>query len=759
MSADKEQLAKLAQFLSKCPLFAGLNLGQLHEAGQSLEQVNCAAEEIVISQGGAGDCLYIVRRGQLKIVSQNADGDEIHLSSAFTGETVGEIALLTGARRTASVFANEATEMLCLTKERFNDLKQQHPAIAAQISKNVIQKQYRVLLDMTLRVSSLLKNIDETIIQDLLNLLEVILLPSTKILVREGEESDSLYIVINGRLRIARYNEDGTETVLLELGRGETVGEAGLITGESRSATVYAVRDTLLARLSKNAFNQLLVKHPQAMMQQFAATVISRMQGQIKGTVRPNKQMTNLAFVPLSPDVPLKSLATRLAEQLGRHDTALYLNGDGLAKALQQEGIAQTSIEDPANVNIVSWLAEQEVQHRYIVYEADNTFSSWTQRCLRQADHIVLVANANTAPTITEMESKISDFHVNQNPDALSLVLVHPPSTKQPTGTGQWLAARQVGHHYHIKQGNSSDIARLARLLTGQGIGLVLSGGGARGFAHIGAYRALREAGIPIDLVGGTSQGGVMACQFAMGWDFDTIMARNDIAIQHKFDYTLPIAALMAGGEMTVAMQEMFAETRLEDMWLPCFCTSTNLSTARLMIHTQGPVWKFTRATTSLPGILPPVIDNGERLVDGGIINNLPIDIMRQRSDVGVVIASDVSTSSSSSESLDMPYLTHLSGWQVLWQRINPFAKSFKVPTMGETMMQIVVLSNRQNSNETRDMADFYMRLPVKGHSMLEFEALDAIVASGYEGAQEQIGLWENDERFQSLREVQPHRP
>ena len=752
MNINQEPQPDLIQFLSTCPLFTNLQANHLNEVAPLLEPLSYITGDTVINQGEAGDCLYIVQRGRLNIVSQNAAGEEVILSNTTVGGTVGEIALLTGARRTASVYATEAIQLLRLSKGRFDELNQQHAEIAAQISQNIIQKQYRVLLDMTLRVSNLLKDIDKAVLQDLLELLEINLLRSTETLVREGEESDALYIVINGRLRVTVTTEDGSQSALLELGRGETVGEAGLITGEKRSATVYALRDTVLARLSQTAFNQLLAKHPQAMMQQFAATVISRLQGQIKGRVRSSKLVANLAFVPLSPDIPLKTLVNQLTKQLRHRDTALHLNRVTLEKALNQEGIAQIRTDDPANINIVSWLAEQETQYRYIIYEADATLSPWTRRCLRQADHIVLVANANNPPTLTTIEKEITTFRTNQNPETLSLVLLHPPSTVQPIGTSQWLTARQVGHHYHVKQDNTADIARLARLLTGQGISLVLSGGGARGFAHIGAFRALREADIPIDLVGGSSAGGLIACQFAMGWSFDKIMALTAASLKHKFDYTFPMTALMAGGSMVKVVQEMFGTTAIEDMWLPCFCTSTNLSTAKLMIHTQGPAWKYIRATSSIPGVLPPVMDNGHMLIDGGVLNNLPVDIMRQRSDVGVVFASDVGASEHTSRSSEPSYETHLSGWQVLWRRINPLTKPMQVPSIGEIMMQIAVLSNRQTSGATRDLADFYMGLSVRGHGMLEFDALEAIVAKGYKAAQEQIALWETAELFQAFR-------
>jgi predicted acylesterase/phospholipase RssA len=208
----------------------------------------------------------------------------------------------------------------------------------------------------------------------------------------------------------------------------------------------------------------------------------------------------------------------------------------------------------------------------------------------------------------------------------------------------------------------------------------------------------------------------------------------------------------MAGGEMTAVVKEMFADTLLEDMWLPCFCVTTNLTTAKLMVHTKGPAWKYVRATTSVPGILPPVMDGNEMLIDGGLLNNLPVDIMRQRSDVGIVFASDVGAPSHTSPDSAPLYETHLSGWQVLWRRLNPFTKPMKVPSMGSIMMQIAVLSNRQTTSTTLDLADFYMSLATGDYGMLAFESLNVIVANGYQSAQEQLTLWEDDEVFKSLR-------
>ena len=752
MSADHPPPPELIEFLGACPLFADLDSAQRQEIGRSLTPVSFAAGETVLRQGALGDSLFVIRRGRLAILVTAEADEAIPVRSAGVHETVGEIGLLTGARRSASVVAAEAVDLLRLSRAQFAELNRRAPAAARTFSDKIVQKQYRVLLGLALGTNTLLRHLEGRVAQALLERLEIRLLPGGETLVREGDESDALYIVISGRLRIALGVGSASETALLELGRGETVGETGLITGEKRSATAYAIRDTVVARLSRAAFRQLLAQYPQEMMDQFAAGIITRMQAQIKGA-RPARQPTaTLALVPLTPGVTRGALATRLCEQLALLGPTLHLNDALLAEALQKADAAQTEVDDPAHIGIVSWLAEQEAHYRFVVYEADETFSPWTQRCVRQADHVLLVASATAATSRVPLENDLAPLLSRQNQDSLSLVLVHPPQTQRPQGTRQWLDARTVGHHYHVREGDVPSIARLARLLTGQGIALVLSGGGARGFAHIGAYRALCEAGVPIDVFGGSSAGGLMAGQFAMGWDNAQIMATTRATLKHKFDYTFPVTSLMAGGSLSEIMRDIFAATAIEDMWRPCFFTSTNLTTGRLMVHTQGPAWKYTRATSSIPAIVPPVVDDNQLLVDGGMLNNFPVDIMRARSDVGKIIACEIRSGDSRERTTPLPYETRLSGWHVLWRRLNPLAQPIKVPTIGGIMMQVAALSNRQASRATRELADFSMRLALQGHGMLDFYAFDAIVEKGYQAAQTQVATWAGDAQFEALR-------
>jgi NTE family protein len=486
-------------------------------------------------------------------------------------------------------------------------------------------------------------------------------------------------------------------------------------------------------------------------VRQFAAPVISVLQEQTNRARRPDNEITTIAIVPLDARVPVSAFTAQLVAALSALDSTLHLNGASLEQALARPGIAQTPPEAPASIAIVRWLNEQETSYRYVVYEADPAASHWTKRCLRQADRILLVGDPRSTPEQSALERELLDDDARLSAQR-SLVLLHPSDTARPSSTQRWLAARRLSAHYHVRRDNEADMARLARLLTGRGVGVVLSGGGAAGFGHIGALRALREAGIPIDLIGGTSQGGLIACQYAMGWDDAMIMAKNTTAIRHKFDYTFPITALMAGAEMTEVVQEMFGEAQLEDMWIHCFCITTNLSRATMMIHDRGPVWKYTRATTSLPGVLPPVIDAGDMLVDGGLLNNLPTDIMRQRNDCGVVFACDAAGSIGSVRARNLPYETSISGWKLLWRRLNPFTAPLKVPTIGEIMMRVAIINDAQHMQTARDLSDFYMRLDLRSYGMLEFGALEEIVATGYRSAQALVATWHDDVRFQEIQ-------
>jgi lysophospholipid hydrolase len=756
MQTPQVEIDALVAFLKTTAIFAPIPEEALQVIAPQLEQRSYAPNGQVIAEGDPGASLFIVWRGQLRAVLDKPDGSEAFLNNIEPGGSVGEIALITGERRTASVYANEPSELLELHRDQLAWLVEHHPLEAAAVNQAIIRRLMRSQLNLALHRSKLFEGLDTAVMHELRDEFDLRLLRGGETLVRQGEQSDDLYLIVNGRLRVVAEQTGNTTTTLYELRRGQSVGEAGIITGQPSNATVYAVRDSLLAKLSRASFHKLLVAHPQVIMQQFAAPLIRLLGEQTNTAHRADNEITTLALVGVDPRRPIGEFAAQLTSALSTAGSTLLLSSDGVDTLLSRPGAAQTPAESPASFSLVRWLNDQENNHRYIVYQTDQGITDWTKRCLRQADRIILVGDMSDSPEQGPIERTLLSDEDRQRGARRSLVLVHAPDTRRPRGANRWLDARRIDSHYHVRQGNPADMARLGRLLTGRAVGVVLSGGGAPGFGHIGALRALREAGIPIDLIGGTSQGGLISCQYAMGWDFETIMAKNHAAIRHRFDYTFPVTAMMAGGEMSLAVKELFEDAQLEDMWIPCFCVTVSLSRAAMVVHERGPTWKYTRATTSLPGVLPPVMDGNDMLVDGGILNNLPADVMRRRDDCGIVIAIDASSDADSAQAQLTPYETSLSGWRVLWSRINPFGQRLHVPTMGNIMVRVAVLNDVQKLQQNRNLADYYIKLPEGKYGLLEFQAIDEIVEASYRSITSQLACYTGDPAFQALLE-DPH--
>ncbi|MGH6636236.1 MAG: cyclic nucleotide-binding and patatin-like phospholipase domain-containing protein, partial [Gammaproteobacteria bacterium] len=586
-------------FLAKTELFSELSASEVESLARHMEGRALAQGQFLIRQGEPGDSLYLVFKGLLQVTQRNARGEEVPLNRIGPGASVGEIALLTGERRSASVYACQDTVLLALPKTAFEHIRQTSPQVSARFSQIIVERIQKAELRNLLYVSELLKNMGEATLRDLEGELELTLFGSGECLMREGEESDCSYIVVSGRLRVTNPHAEGGTRLICELGRGQTVGEMGILTGAKRAATVTATRDTLVARLSLAAFNRLLQKHPQDMVRHFASEAVNRLWMQTLGTFRNQSDVANIAIVPTGQGVRLTQFTRLLAASLGAHGSTLHLNSESLDDYLSPSGIAQTPINDPNNGNIARWLNHQECAHRFILYQADPGPTEWTKRSLRQADRVLLVGEAGSSPKRCEIEETLLlDPRYRHLPKIL--VILHETDSAPYNNTEAWLKERDPRCHYHVCPSEGNDIARLGRLLIGKGVGLVLGGGGARGFAHIGALKALHEAGISIDKLGGTSIGSIIGAMAALRWDYATMLARA-ISFNYRMDYTYPAVALTAGNNITHGLKKGFGDQKIEDLWINFFCVSTDLSTGRQWVHEQGLLWKYVRASMSIP--------------------------------------------------------------------------------------------------------------------------------------------------------------
>ena len=365
----------------------------------------------------------------------------------------------------------------------------------------------------------------------------------------------------------------------------------------------------------------------------------------------------------------------------------------------------------------------------------DTRDAEWNATILAQADLILVVAQATAAPAPGAVESMVS----STLPARRELVLLHAHGT-DPKGTISWLAGGRFSRHHHIRLGDDAHVHRLARRLAGCSIGLVLGGGGARGFAQIGVVRALREMGIPIDRVGGTSIGSIIAAEVAMEWHADQMHARTREAFRKDplaWDNTLPFVSKITCSKVVRLFQNLLGEARAEDCWLPYFAISCSLTDACTVTHRRGALWQCVRASSALPGLGPPVVQDGKFLVDGAILDNLPAEVLAEEG-MGPVIAVNVSPREDLGTTRDDNYM--LSGWRILWERMlgREWARTY--PSAMFVIQRSVLLGSVAMAERMKRVAALYLHVPVGHFEMFKWSEIDPIVEVGYDTSLPVIG-------------------
>jgi NTE family protein len=360
-------------------------------------------------------------------------------------------------------------------------------------------------------------------------------------LLSQGDPGDSMYLLVSGRLRAyVRDEHNGHDPeatlpagqrgshgnglrMLGEITRGQIVGEMSLYTDEPRMATVVAIRDSVLVRLGKAAFDQLLAGSAQVSVA-LTRQIIRRLKEAHAPSVfaRP----ITVGLLPISAGVDAASLARQLAAELSQHGRVEVID----AARIDEELNAPDATLGPGAMadmqrRITLFLDRVEAQAEVLLLLGDPLPTAWTERCCRDADELLLLADAAQPPAIHANEKACLLNRPARTEAAEVLVLLHPADARCPRHTRAWLDRRPVAGHWHVRPAEPRDVARLARLISRTATGLVMAGGGARGLAHLGVFRALQEQGIEIDAVGGTTIGAVMATYVASDQPWEEVMA------------------------------------------------------------------------------------------------------------------------------------------------------------------------------------------------------------------------------------------
>ncbi|KAF2872086.1 lysophospholipase NTE1 [Massariosphaeria phaeospora] len=668
--------------------------------------------------------------------------------------------------------------------------------------ERIVDRYPVVLLTMAKRLTTLLPRL----ILHIDFALEWVQVNSGQVIYNQGDESDAIYIVLNGRLRAIQDRENNNMRVIGEYGQGDSVGELEVLTETARPGSLHAIRDTELAKFPKTLFNSLALEHPGITIK-ISKIIASRMRALVddplheqtkertskatRSTVSSTVNLRTVAILPVTAGIPVVDFAGRLMNalsQIGTPNGVVSLNQAAILNHLGRHAFNRMG-----KLKLSQYLADLEEKYGLVLYVADTTVKSpWTQTCISQADCILLVGIADASPNIGEYERFLLTTKTTARKE---LVLLHSERFCQSGQTRKWLRNRPWvnGSHHHIQMSFQTtsepvhragrrfgtalkqrvqvlqaeiqkytsrkvrqtplysadtpfkgDFHRLARRLCGKSVGLVLGGGGARGFSQIGIIRALEEAGIPIDIVGGTSIGAFIGALYA--WDADVVpmygrakkfAGRMGSMWRFALDLTYPSASYTTGHEFNRGIFKTFGNSQMEDFWLEFYCNTTNISKSRSEIHTSGYVWRYVRASMSLAGLLPPLCDNGSMLLDGGYIDNLTVTHMKSLG-AEVIFAVDVG---SLDDTTPQAFGDSLSGFWAILNRWNPFSSYTNPPTLSEIQSRLAYVSSFDALERAKNTPGCrYMRPPIDAYGTLDFAKFEEIYEVGYKYGREYLG-------------------
>jgi len=535
-------------------------------------------------------------------------------------------------------------------------------------------------------------------------------LPAGWPLMNAGEPPEGVWFLVSGSLAAFRPVDRGYQ-VLGYIRPGEPVGEMAMVAREPHSASVFAMRDSELLKLPPEAFDRLAEAHPK-LMQHLARLMLAR--ARMPTTSSPRAEPKVYAFIATSPSIDLKLRARTLQAALKRLGARAAIITEDDESALSGEGMTS------------AWFDALERKNDAVFLISPIADTRWFRTCIRQADRIWYFARADARPSVPllppEEPSPARQFRL------VDVVLLHHGMDRQAATTDEWRLACEAARLFHWRGLDDADAARLARVIARKAIGLVLSGGGARGYAHIGVIRALREAGLPFDVIGGTSIGAVIAACAAMGWDDNEIEERIRKAFVESNplgDYVLPVVALIRGQRVEERLHEHFGDTLIEDLTVPFFAVSTNLVAGDIRVHRAGLLRQALRASISLPGILPPVFDGPHALlVDGAVLKNFPVDVLRDMHR-GPIIGVDVARR----DTIDPEDFRDPPGF-LGWVAAHGLQTA---PPIASLLMRAATLA--VDPWEGRSGADLLIAPEMADMDMRDWKRFDAAVTAGYEAA------------------------
>lgn len=523
----------------------------------------------------------------------------------------------------------------------------------------------------------------------------------------EGDSADTLYLLRSGRLGVFQRDplEDRPPQFVGVIRPGEPAGEMAMLAGTAHTADVVALRDCQVLALPRDAFFAAARTEPDLMVE-LSRLMIQRARDRRSGGGEPSV----FGFVSARPK-PIRAFVEQVAA------------------AIEADGFTCQVIDHSALSSAADWFSRVEDTHDFVLYVAEMDEPAWAALCARQVDRVFVVGNGLMAPPNRPMpHAGVLDAQRRTD-----LILLRDPRMTRPANTSVWLDAVQPGRWFQAVEGDHAEAARIARVVNGTAVGVVMSGGGARAYSHIGALRALHEAGVPVDFVGGASMGAVIAAGPALGWSQEELEARIRKAFVESdplSDLTFPMLAMTRAKKVDCLLEEAYGEIDLADLQRPFFAVSTNLTSGKIEVHRRGLMRRAMRASIAIPGLLPPVVIDGQVLVDGAVLKNLPAEVMRQMHS-GPIVGVDMSQT----RGVDPAMILHPpSIWRLIatgaWRRGPPIVS---------ILMRSATLTTDADLDSSRAATDLLIQPTPDGVDIRDWKAFEPGVEAGYRATRDAL--------------------
>lgn len=571
-------------------------------------------------------------------------------------------------------------------------------------------------------------NLDEGLITQILENGKSLELETGTFLFHQGDKDNSLYIVISGRFRALAKLDDGVLHALGDIGEGEPIGEFALFMAEPRSASVVAIRKSIVLELKESQYLDIVSKHPE-FSSKLTRFVVNRLR---RNSLQQHLATSakNIAVINLQSDNDISAYTEAVKNEFESLNVSIQILDHESHANLETQTMYDT-LEEHKGLNFL------------VCSDAD---LNWSKLCIIYADLVVLATDFYAESEIQAIEKHLELYSQNILNKKIYLLLLHPEDAKFPENTRRWFVDRKIDLHIHYRKNHDRDIRRFSRILANKAIGLVLGGGGAKGFAHLGVIKALVEEGVAIDFLGGTSAGALYGLTAAF-CDFDEykIDFYSKDSAQSKLttnDFTFPIVSFMSGKKMSDYLKKMMGNTHLEDFWVGSYCVSTNYSNATSRVHDRGLASKQIEASIAIPGIYPPVVIDNQLHVDGGVVDNLPIETM-YKYPVSHIIA--ISLTQLKSQPVDFDETP--SALSILWDKIIGKNK-YRLPSITSILVNSLTLNSRQKQEMSKSGVAIYLEMDLKGIGMMDDTKWKEIVQKGHDQMIETLRKTPHNERF-----------